>query len=147
MSNRTLLILTAGMIFGLIVLVALNMTDLLLGQPSNQQYLKYNNVRGMAVSHNDAMYTLNFQQQNKVIALLNLSDPLEKIVSPKPLTLDIDKLVIYQFENNPDIVLTPVATSDSNLVFSVPAWIPKGQHLLMELSEGDLQNLLAQTYD
>lgn len=147
MSNRNLIILTIVILGGLAFLVAINMANLVLGQSPNQQFVKYNDVRGMAVKHDGAIYTLNFEQQNKMISMLNLSTALDKVDVPQPFPLPIKEIVIYPFEKGADITLTPVALSDSDLVFSVPAWVPGGQHLFMELSEGDMPQLLAQTYD
>lgn len=145
MSNRTLFFLTALVILSMVTLFAFNLTNILTGQPPNQIYLKYNDVRGMAISHNQMLYTLNFQQQNTIIDILNKAKPINEIKSDKRQPPNIDKLVIYLFEDKPDIVFTPIAYIDKNLVFSIPALVPNGY--FMELSEGDLQQLLAQTYD
>ena len=145
MSNRTLLVLTSLMFAGLVILVALNMTDILLGQSPNQFFIKYNDVRGMAVSHQQKTYTLNFQQQNQVIGFLNQATALDKLESDQHLSLDVQKLMIYQFNGKPDIILTPVADFENDLVFSVPVLVKNGY--LMESSEGNLQTLLTQTYD
>jgi hypothetical protein len=145
MSNRTLAFLTALVILGMLILFALNMTDILTGKPPNQVYLKYHDVRGMAVGHHRLHYTLNFKQQNTVIDILNSAVPITEIKSHNREPANIDTLIIYQFQNMPDVVLTPIAYIDQNLVFSAPKWVPNGY--LMELSEGDLKKLLSQTYD
>jgi hypothetical protein len=130
----------------MLVLLALNMTDILTGQPSNQTYLKYNDVQGMAISHNRLLYTLNFKQQNTIIDLLNLAVPITEIKPGKRQPPNIEKLTIYQFQGQPPIVLTPIGYDASqNLIFSAPQWVQNGY--LMDLSEGDLKNLLSQTYD
>lgn len=145
MSNRTLAFLTALVILSMMILLALNLTDLLTGQPPNQTYLKYNHVRGMAISHNQMFYTLNFKQQNTVIDILNRAVPITEIKPGKRQPPNIDKLVIFQFLGKPDIELTAITYIDQDLIFSVPQWVPNGY--LLELSEGDLQKLLSQTYD
>lgn len=144
MSNRTLVFLTTIVIVGMVVLFALNMTSLLTGQPPNQNYLKFNDVRGIAISNNQMLYTLNFQQQNQVIEILNAAVAINTIEGKRN-PPNIDKLVIYQFEGQPDIILTPIGYVEKNMIFGAPQWVPNGY--LKEISEGALQQLLSQTYD
>jgi len=145
MNNRNLFLMTAVVILGMLVLFALNLTTILTGQPPNQTYLKFNDVQGMAISQNQLLYTLNFNEQNKVIEILNGAVPINEIKSEKRSPANINKLVIYRFENQPAITLTAIAYTDKNLVFAAPDWVPNGY--LMELSEGSLKQLLSQTYD
>jgi hypothetical protein len=145
MNNRTLIVLTSLVIAGMIILLAINMTSILTGQPANQTYLKYNDVRGVAVGHHQLLYTLNFNQQNTLITILNHAVRVVGVKPDKRQKPEIDKIVIYQFNGKPDLTINPVAYIDKNLVFSVPQWEKEG--FLMELSEGDLQRLLSQTYD
>ena len=145
MSNRTLFFLTALVILAMIALLAFNMKSILTGQPPNQTYLKYNNVRGMAISQNGMLYTLNFQQQNHVIKILNEAVAIDEIEPGKRSPPNFNKIVIYQFDGAPEVTLTPIAYVDQNLIFSAPQWSRNGY--MMELSEGDLRTLLSQTYD
>jgi hypothetical protein len=145
MNNRTLIYLTGFVIIGMLVLLALNMTSILTRQPESQAYLKFNDVRGMAINHNQLLYTLNFNQQNKVIEILNRSVRVVGVNPGKRQKPDFEKMIVYQFEGKPDLVINPIAYVDKNLVFSVPEWDPSGY--LMELSEGDLQDLLSKSYD
>lgn len=145
MSNRTLLYLSFVVIAGMAILLALNISYFFTGKPIDQTYLKYNDVRGIAVSHQQKLYTLNFEQQNSAIEMLNRSVPVVDIKPGQRQKPDIEKIIVYQFENQPDIIITPVAIVNGNLVFSVPQWVQDGY--LMDLSDGDFQKLLAQTYD
>lgn len=145
MNNRTLVILTALVLLSMILLFSINLTNILTGKPPNQVYLKYNDVRGMATSHNQLLYTLNFQQQNHVIDILNEAVPLKEIQPGQRQTPSIQQIIIYQFQGNPDIVLTPIAYVDQHLIFAAPQWQPDGY--LMEHNKGDLHKLLSQTYD
>jgi hypothetical protein len=145
MTNRTLLYLTLLVIFGMAILFAINMTSILTGQPESQTYLQYNNVRGMAVAHNQLLYTLNFKQQNQVIDILNRAVRVVGVKPGKRQKPTIEKIVVYQFDNKPDLIINPIAYVDQNLVFSIPQL--EKDNYLMELSEGDLQQLLSQTYD
>lgn len=145
MNNRTLVYSTSLVILGMLILLGLNMTAIMSGKPENEKFLRYNHVRGMAVNHNQVLYTLNFTQQNKVIDILNRS---VRVVGVKPGKREkpaIDQIIVYQFDGKPDLIINPVAYVDKNLVFSAPEWEPEGY--LMELSEGDLQTLLSKTYD
>lgn len=145
MTNRTLIYLTGLVFLGMIILFALNMTSILTGTPENQTYLKYNNVRGIAVSYHHLLYTLNFKQQNKVIDILNRAVHVIGLKPGKRQKPTIDNIVIYQFDDQPNLDIIPVAYIDNNLVFSVPQWDSK--NYFMEISNGDLQRLLSQTYD
>ncbi len=145
MTNRTLIYLTALVLIGMVTLFAINMTSILTGKPEDQTYLKYNHVRGMAVSHNQMLYTLNFKQQNDVIEILNRTVRVVGVKPGKRQRPGIDKIIVYQFNDQPDLVITPIAYVDNNLVFSVPAWNPNG--FFMEVSNGRLHQLLSQTYD
>lgn len=145
MSNRTLVVFTVLMIVGMLVLFGLNVSDILTGQPPNQTYLKYNDVQGIAVSNNQLLYTLNFQEQNQVIEILNAAVPINEIKAGKRMPANIEKIVIYPFTGKTEIVLTPIAYVDNNLIFVAPDWVPHGY--LMELSDGTLKNLISKTYD
>ncbi len=145
MDNRTLFSLTALVLIGMVILLALNMTSILTGEPENQTYLKYKQVRGIAINHNGLLYTLNFQQQNEVVEILNQAVRVMGIKPGKRQRPKISQIVIYQFNQQPDLLLTPIAYVDDNLVFSIPEWNPNGY--LMEVSEGRLRQLLSQTYD
>ncbi len=145
MNNRTLVYLTSLVIGGMIILLALNMTSILTGQPEGQTYLKYNDVRGMAISHNNLLYTLDFVQQNKLIDIINRSVRVVGVKPGKRQKPDIEKIVVYQFEGKPDLTINPIAYVDNNLVFSVSQWESEGY--LMEISNGALQTLLSQAYD
>jgi len=145
MNNRTLVYLTGFVILGMLVLLGLNMTSILTGQPTNQTYLQYNNVRGMAVIHDKIPYTLNFSQQNEIIDIINRSVRVVGVKPGKRQKPDIEKLIVYQFDGKPDLVIEPIAYVDQNLVFSVPEW--QTNSYLMELSEGGLHHLLSKTYD
>ncbi len=59
-----------------------------------QELLSYNEVRGMAVEIHSILYTLNFEQQNRMVAAINHNDPIK------------NKLIIYRF-NHPDWVIEP----------------------------------------
>lgn len=146
MSNRTLVFLTALVIGGMLILFTFNISNILTGQPLPQVYLKYNDVRGMAIiSQNQIAYTLNFKQQNTIIDILNLATPIEDIPPGERQPTRMDKLVIYQFQNKPDIVLTLLTYVNQNLVFSSPNWAPDGY--LIESSNGRLKELISESHD
>lgn len=110
-----------------------------------ETFLHYNDVRGMAVVHANLPYTLNFEQQNQVIDLINRALPVgPHFLSNKGSPPDFEKLIIYRFKTS-DLELHPVAYVDDHLVFSVPEW-DTGRYL-QEVSQGSMHHLLSQTYD
>lgn len=145
MSNRTIIILTFVVLAGMAILFILNIQTALTGQTGLQTYVKYNNVRGIAVKQNQLLYTLNFSQQNELIRLLNQSIPVKEIPGGQREPLSVQQIIIYQFEGKPDIILTPIAYVSDDLVFSAPGWSASGY--LLDISHGQLKNLLLQTYD
>ena len=145
MSNRTLTFLTALVIVAMVALFALNVTSILTGQPANQTYIRYDEVQGMAIEHNKLLYTLNFEQQNEIITILNSGAAVREIRAGERVHPGIQKLIIYPLEGKPEITLIPIAYINQDLILSAAEWVPNGY--LMELSEGKLKNLLAKTYD
>jgi hypothetical protein len=145
MRNQTVFTISLLVIIGLCVLFTINISSIMKGKNVDETYVKYNGVRGMAIEHNKLLYTLNFDQQNDVIGMLNRSVRVVGVKPDKRQKPDIEKLVIYQFGDKPDIIITPIAYINNNLVYSAPAW--NVDNYLMELSDGGLQKLIAQTYD
>lgn len=145
MNNQTVFTISLLVIIGLGVLFTANIRSILKGKGTDETYLKFNSVRGMAVEHNKLTYTLNFDQQNEIISILNKSVRVVGVKPDKRQKPNIQKLIVYQFGDQPDLVITPIAYINQNLVFSAPAW--NTDNYLMELSNGELQKLLAQTYD
>jgi hypothetical protein len=126
------------------IIIALNITTLLNPSPV-EKYISFNDVNGIEVVHNKIPYTLNFEQQNKLLEYLNVSLPIgkEKFPSNKE-SLDFDKIVIYRF-GAPEITLIPLAYYQQNLIYEAPGWNPKGY--MQDISEGQLRTLISQTYD
>ncbi len=78
-----------------------------------KELLHSGEVRGSEVVSHGLPYTLNFAQQEKLLTLLNESrkqNVKAPLVSP---SLSIERLVIYRFEELPDLVLTPLTTDYS----------------------------------
>lgn len=144
MSNRVLFGMTGLVILCILVLLLLNAVPLI-WTPKVETYLKYNDVRGMAVEHKKKLYTLNFEQQNDVIGFLNKSIPVgNSVAKDKSPKLEITKIVVYRFGKT-DLVITPIEYNNHNLIFSSPDWNQDG--LMKDVSKGGLEDLLAQTYD
>lgn len=141
MTNRTLVILTIAVIVAMLLLFGIQLSSLSRSPAQDPSLFKRQLVRGIAVSRQELLYTLNFDQQQEVIDLLNRSVRVIGIKPGKRQKPNIDRIIIYQFDSQPDLVIHPIAYVDDNLVFSVPQF--DDQHYLMELSEGDLQRLLS----
>lgn len=161
MSKRLTLAMTFIVLAGFGVILLMNIAALVGFFPS--RYISPNDVRGMAIEHNQKLYTLNFDQQNQMIDIFNRLIPVSqeliekrKVVPKKP--LEIQKIVIYRF-NAPDIEVRPVAFISKSLspssneeeidsistVFFVPAWNPSG--LLEESATDSAYKTLINTYD
>lgn len=145
MSNRLLISMTLLVLLGMAILLGLNLTAIFSGNRPSNAYLDPNKVRGIAVRHNQLLYTLNFSQQNEVINFINRSNPIAEIIPGKRQNPNVDKIIIYQFGGAEDLIITPIAYVNNNLIYSTPQWNPNGY--LMDVSEGKLQKLLSQTYD
>ena len=145
MSNRYLIYLTMLGLLSILVLFGININAISSGKPPQGKYLKYNQVRGIAVRHNQTLYTLNFQQQNALIDLLNESFKVASIKEGPRQNPNVDRIVVYQFDNKPDLIITPITYIEDDLIFSVPEWNENGY--LLDISEGRLKKLLSETYD
>jgi len=145
MKNRTVFTITLLFFTGIVTLFIMNLSTIFKSHKINEKYLKYNHVRGMAVEYNNLLYTLNFNQQNDIVEMLNHSVRVVGVKPDKRKKPEISKIIIYQFEDKPDIIITPIAYINENLVYSAPDW--NEDNYLMEINQGRLQKLLAQTYD
>lgn len=147
MKNRTLFFLTALVLLGMFTLLALNINSILTGVPKNQTYLKYNDVEGMAASHKNILYTLNFKQQNRLIDIFNRSVRVFEDQIGEGTKPEVEKIIVTLFGQKAPVEITLIRLlSDSgNLIFSAPQW--DADSYFMELSRGEMQSLLSQTYD
>jgi hypothetical protein len=141
MDNRLMTMMAIFVVLGIALLFVINLTPVL-QKPITQTYLARDTVRGVEVVHKGKPYTLNFEQQNSMITLLNASLPIKAGVPTS--SLDFEKVIIYVFDA-PNIILTPISYVDENLVFSVPNWNKAG--FLKDNSAGELKKLISQTYD
>jgi len=160
MKNRTTLIMTAAVLVGFAVIILINVAALFGIVPA--KYISPNDVRGIAVEHQQKLYTLNFNQQNAVVTAFNNLFPITegelktRKIDKSP-TTQVQKIIIYRFDE-PDIEITPVgfiAKSHSlmstdpadafSYVFSIPAWHKQG--FLEEAATDSLYKILSTTYD
>lgn len=136
--------LTFAVLVGMAIILSLNFSRLFT-QQKNERYLSYNGVRGIAVDHNRKLWTLNFDQQNKVIEHLNLCLPIGKgsqHMTKQPFAFD--RIVVYRFKA-PDLYLTPIALDGPNLILEAKELNPSGY--LLDVSGGSFNTLLQTTYD
>lgn len=145
MKNTTVFTVSLILVILLGLLLTVNIETIMRGKDTSEPYIEYNKVRGIAVEHKEKLYTLNFKQQNDLIYILNNSIHVLGVKPDKREKPQISKIIVYQFEGKPDLLITPVAYINQNLVYSAPSWSADGY--LMEVSEGELQRLLAQTFD
>ena len=142
-NNQIMLYLTILALAAIGTILVFNMTEIFSG-PSNQTYLVFNDVEGMAIVHKNVPYTLNFKQQTRVIEYLNRSLPVGKTAIGQGEPLNFSKLIIYRF-NKPALDAILIGYENNNVIFSVPEWNPHGY--IKDVSVGDFKNLLAETYD
>ena len=138
MNNRILTGLTLIVIAGIGVLFLINYS-MPLGVELNTGYLSPNSVRGSATEKNGKLWTLNFEQQTKLLSLVNHSTRYEREVSAGD-SFTFDSVIIYRFDQ-PNIALSPIGTNNEFLIFSF------SDKILKESSPGMIQKLLAETYD
>lgn len=160
-KKRLTLIMTFVVLGGFSILIIMNLAALLGLVPS--KYISPNDVQGMAVEHNNLLYTLNFEQQNALVDIFNRAIPVtQESIDARNAKLntppEIQKIIIYRF-SGPAIEIKPIAyiakstsaldrsQSDfrANLVFSAPAWNPHG--LLEEAASDEMHHILHNTYD
>lgn len=111
--------------------------------PSNtaEKYLSPYEVRGIAVISQEKPYTLNFEQQNQVMEILNRAIPVGHVGNAERKKPPFEKVVIYRFDK-PEVELVPEAMNEDSIVFKVKEWNPEGY--VSELSDGDLLHLLTE---
>jgi len=161
MKRNFTLIMTIAVLGGFAVILSINLASLLGFVPS--KYISPNDVRGMAVEHHGVLFTLNFDQQNRVVDIFNRAVPISRASanSRKVVTAGeptIKKIIVYRFGNAHDIEISPVsyvgqthtpeehpANEPTSLVFSATDWNPNG--LLEEPMPGQLNEILLNTYD
>lgn len=143
MNNLTTY-LSLLVLIGIGIILMLNFSRLIT-QEKNERYLSYNGVKGMAIDHNNKLWTFNFDQQNQAIEQINLSLPIGKGAWHQTnKSLEFGRIVIYRF-NAPNLYLTPVAYDGNNLIFESKEWNPDGY--LLDVSGGAFDTLLRSTYD
>ncbi len=141
MPKRSLFFLLLGL--GCIGLAMLLNLVAVLWPKNPSTFISAENVRGMAIEHHGLLYTLNYEQQNQTLDILNLAKPFHEESIPRQ-DLDFEKIVIYRFHGD-DIEIKPIAWLNQELAFSSPSW--NGGTVLQEKSSGLLQTLLSETYD
>lgn len=159
MANKTLYWLTGLLLGSVLILILINMSALFF--PSNlKRMLPRDNVRGMAVEYKDKLWTLNFEQQNAIVDIVNSSMPIEKpspIEGGKP---PINKIVVYRF-NGSDLEIIPLGYIKDSLEFSMtdtesesvekntelkPTTSPKVKYF-REIAPSNIQKILSSAID
>ncbi len=144
MSNQTLLALIFVVVCAIGALFMINMGPTIFNAVSDLT-IPPSHVRGSAIQRNQVLYTLNYNQQNAVIEIINHAIPLKEGGAKKSKTPPgFEKLIIYRF-NAPNIEIIPSGFVGDNLEFSAPQLRQNGYFL--EVSAGVLQDLLPQIYE
>lgn len=147
MTPRTQIWMTVLVLLGIGALFAIKLAEMfsfsLAATP--QKYLDHNDVRGVAIVYRELPYTLNFEQQNSLIDFVNRAVPVKEASTQAPVKPDITKIIVYRFDDTPDVQITPLNYVGDNLLFSAPQLYPDG--VLTDLSQGKLRELLKTAHD
>ncbi|MCB1148649.1 MAG: hypothetical protein KDK48_00650 [Chlamydiia bacterium] len=84
----------SALFFFAVILLSTNLLQVVLVKPSDQ-ILKPDEVRGMGVVAGGQEFTLNFEQQNQVVAALNA---LKAAKNSEGAPLFFEELIIYRFD-------------------------------------------------
>lgn len=108
--------------------------------------ISHGEIRGAALSHENKLYTLNFNQQETLIDLINRSIPVgAPDVQRGGTPPDFEKVVLYRF-GEPEVTLRPILyLSDGSLIYTIPGL--HGEGYLQDVTSGEMKKLLSQSYD
>ncbi len=113
-------------------------------QQIDSGYLDPYKIRGTELVFKGKPYTLNFEQQQEAVELINRCIPIGKLRgSPIP-PPGMDKIVVYLFDKKP-VELTPINVSQDEFTFKAPALNSEGY--LLDVSAGRLWRLLETAHD
>lgn len=110
----------------------------------HEKYILRGDVQGTEIIHNSIAYTLNFEQQTKLLDYLNQSLPVGSDSKKNSSPFLFTKFIIYRFQA-PPLEFIPIAVLGNDLLFSAPTWNPNGY--MRETSSGEMLNLLNSTFD
>lgn len=144
MDNRTIMLMTIAVLVGVALLLMLNVTRLFHAVDTGQ-YLSRVEIRGITLVKDKKDYALSYDQQSKLVALINKAIMVKKAEIAQPGTPpNFDKIVIMRF-NQPDLTILPVKYIGEDLVFAEPSLNPNGW--LKDTSHGELKTLITQVGD
>lgn len=96
-------------------------------------------IKGISIERKGLSYTLNFEQQSKVIKILSHSIRTMEHKRKENFDYPVEKMVLHRFDRA-DTELIPIAYSGDNLVFLIQE--DKENVFLLETSMGKLKELL-----
>ncbi len=113
---------------------------------SDQEHLLPGEVKGMEIVYHEKPYTLSFEQQNRVVHMINRAIPVgaEDLMrggTPPPFS----EVRIFRFKVE-DIILKPLLfKKDGNLIFTLSN--RPSHDFLQDVSLGEMQKLFETLYD
>jgi hypothetical protein len=107
-------------------------------------FIQANDVRGMEIVFRDRPYTLNFNQQQEMLELINRCVPVGKIRGAKTPLPGFSKIVVYLF-GQPNIELAAIDFSENEFYLQSPTLNPGGY--LMDVSAGRMARLVESAHD
>lgn len=144
MSNRMTLIFSF-IIIGCIAVLFLAQYLPLIWAVENEPFISHNGTRGIAVEERGNLWTLGFEQQNAFIDALNSGEEVPKSVLPDSSLFPFTRVIVYQFNNKPDLVFYPANLEGETILFQAPKLLKDGY--IREGSKGQLLQMLNQSYD
>lgn len=155
MNSRVMIYLIIAVIACIAVLIGMNVAGAFGLMPA--KYVTPNEVKGVSIEHNDKMYTLNFEQQRKVVDILNRTikvNPEEAQKVNHTLPIEVTKIVLYKF-NGDDVnvqIVGYIGNDSKNptdrivtMVFSIPQW--NKSSLLEESFPNEMLKVLSTSFD
>lgn len=147
MSKNTIYALVALVVLAILTLFGLNFFSAYdpkaidsASTNSKEIRINKNQVKGIAVEKEGKIYNLNMKQQQEALMFLDRAEPVDKKDYPnKDPKIGFNRIIVYRF-NLPDIVLTPIAYDNKNLVFEVPQLSTNSY--MMEFSGGEFTALI-----
>lgn len=112
----------------------------------DEVHFTHADVRGMAIEHNNLLYTLSFDQQEAVISMINRSLPINRGKEERAgEEVPFKSIVVYRFDQ-PDVTLKPVIyLEDGSLIYTLDGY--SGTGYLRDISAGKMKDMFLTMYD
>lgn len=145
MSLRLLVLVTFCIICMVCFLFFLTRARFIEDPQNSTSRLPHHSVRGSSIFYKQKPYTLNFNQQNTLITILNHSKVIDRQKEVSYTPCSFEKITLYRFDELSDLFIEPIGFLQDELVFRVPEWDTTRD--FKENSEGTFKSFLSNIYD